>query len=97
MGIRLKTIKDIVDRSHNAYKGKFWNRYIKKFQRWDELLDWEKDFEIFCSRMWLDNEDENLTLPAAGNRLSKYEYINKYENWLVKQYENTRIQNNNNS
>ena len=36
--------------------------------------------------MWLDNEDEKLTLPAAGNRLTKDEYINKYENWLVQQF-----------
>ena len=87
MGRKLeKTIKDIVNKSHNAYKGKFWNRHIKAFQRWDDLLNWEKDFESFCNRMWLDNEDEKLTLPAAGNRLTKDEYINKYENWLVQQF-----------
>jgi len=92
-----KTIKDIAEKSHNAYKGKFWNRLTKEFQRWDEWKVWQKDFDSFCSRMWLDNEDENLTLPASENRMSKQEYINKYENWLVKQYENTRLQNNNNS
>ena len=81
-----KTIKDIADKSHNAYKGKFWNRHLKEFQTWNGLIKWEKEFESFCNRMWLDNEDEKLTLPAAGNRLSKQEYIDKYENWLVKQF-----------
>ena len=81
-----KTINDIVEKSHNAYKGKFCNRRLKEFQRWNTLLKWEADFESFCNRMWLDNEDENLTIPAAGNRLSKDEYIDKYETWLVKQF-----------
>ena len=81
-----KTINDIVEKSHNAYKGKFWNRRLKEFQRWNTLLKWEADFESFCNRMWLYNEDENLTIPAAGNRLSKDEYIDKYETWLVKQF-----------
>ena len=81
-----KTIKEVVDKSHNAYKGKFWNRHIKEFQGWEALLKWEKDFESFCSRMWLDHEEENLTVPAAGNRLSKQEYMTKYESWLVKRF-----------
>ena len=81
-----KTIKDIVDNSQNAYLGKFWNRYIQEFQSWEENQKWEERFEQFCSRMWLDNEDENLTLPASGNRLSKQAYINKWENWLVKKF-----------
>ena len=92
-----KTIKDIAEKSHNAYLGKFWNRHLKLFQRWNEWKEWQKDFDSFCSRMWLDNEDENLTLPASENRMSKQEYINKYENWLIKKYENTRLQNNINS
>ena len=81
-----KTIKEVVEKSHTAYKGKFWNRHIKEFQRWDDLLQWESNFESFCSRMWLDNEEENLSPHASANRLSKQEYINKYENWLVKQF-----------
>ena len=81
-----KTIKDIVDKSHNAYLGKFWNRHLKIFQRWEEQKEWDNRFYSFCSRMWLDNEDENLTLPAAQNRLSLQEYINKYEDWLVQQF-----------
>ena len=92
-----KTIKDIAEKSHNAYLGKFWNRHLKLFQRWNEWKEWQKDFDSFCSRMWLDNEDENLTLPASENRMSKQEYINKYENWLIKNNENTRLQNNINS
>ena len=82
-----KTLKDVIEQTkHNAYLGKFWNRYIKDFQTWEENQKWEERFESFCSRMWLDNEDENLTLPASGNRLSKQAYINKWENWLVKKF-----------
>ena len=74
------------EETHNIYKGQYWNRHIKGFQTWDEQKEWDKRFEQFCSRMWLDNEDENLTLPASGNRLSKQAYINKWENWLVKKF-----------
>ena len=81
-----KTIKEIVEKSHNAYKGKFWNRHIKKFQSWEEHITWLKDFEQFCSRMWLDNEEENLSPLAAGNRLSKSKYIETYEDWLVQKF-----------
>ena len=81
-----KTIKDIVEKSHNAYLGKFWNRHLKIFQRWEEQKEWDNQFYSFCSRMWLDNEDENLTLPAAQNRLSLQEYTDKYEDWLVQQF-----------
>ena len=79
---KLKTIKDIVEQSNNVYKGRFWNRHLKEFQSWKENRDWEERFYSFSCRMWLDNEDENLTLPAAGNRLSKNAYINKYEDYL---------------
>jgi hypothetical protein len=81
-----KTIKDIVEKSNKAYNGKFWNRHIEEFQTWKENQKWEESFKLFCSRMWLDNEDENLTLPAAGNRLSKQDYINKHEKWLVQKF-----------
>ena len=87
-----KTIKDIAEKSHNAYLGKFWNRHLKIFQRWNEWKEWQKEFDSFCSRMWLDNEDENLTLPAAGNRLSKQEYINKWENYLVERFQKEKWQ-----
>ena len=70
-----KTIKDIAEKSHNAYLGKFWNRHLKLFQRWNEWKEWQKDFDSFCSRMWLDNEDENLTLPASENRMSNPAFI----------------------
>ena len=82
-----KTLKDVIEQTkHNVYLGKFWNRYIQEFQTWEENQEWEEKFESFCSRMWLDNEDENLTLPASGNRLYKQAYINKWENWLVKKF-----------
>ena len=80
-----KTIKDIAEKSHNAYKGKFWNRLTKEFQRWDEWKAWQKEFDSFCSRMWLDHCDENKTL--YGNPLTKQEYINKYEDYLVERFQ----------
>jgi len=82
-----ETIKDIIEKSHKAYDGKFWNRHIEEFQTWKENKKWEERFYSFCSRMWLDNEDENLTLPAAGNRLSKNAYINKWEDYLVERFQ----------
>jgi len=81
-----KTIKEVVEKSHNAYKGKFWNRHIQEFQTWNVHMQWLKEFESFCSRMWIDNEEENLTPHASKNRLSKEEYVNRYEDWLVQQY-----------
>jgi len=80
-----KTIKDIAEKSHNAYKGKFWNRLTKEFQRWDEWKAWQKEFDSFCSRMWLDNCDENKT--PHGNPLPKQEYINKWEDYLVERFQ----------
>ena len=46
------------------------------------------DFESFCSRMWLDNEDENLSPHAAGNRLTRDEYIERWYDWLLDKYQN---------
>ena len=80
-----KTIKDIVEKSHNAYLGNFWNRHLKIFQRWNEWKDWQKDFDSFCSRMWLDNCDENKT--PHGNPLTKQAYIYKWEDYLVERFQ----------
>ena len=41
--------------------------------------------------MWLDNEDENLTLPAAGNRMTRDEYVEKYKEWLLKKWKNQEL------
>ena len=48
-------------------------------------------FESFCTRMWLDNEDENLTLPAAENRMTRDEYVEKYKQWLLKKWKNQEL------
>jgi hypothetical protein len=37
--------------------------------------------------MWLDYEDENLNIPAAGNRMTRDEYVNKWHDWLIERYE----------
>ena len=46
------------------------------------------NFESFCTRMWLDNEDENLTLPAAGNRMTREEYVERWYEWLLDKWQN---------
>lgn len=48
-------------------------------------------FESFCTRMWLDNEDENLTLPAAENSMTRDEYVEKYKEWLLKKWKNQEL------
>ena len=45
------------------------------------------NFESFCTRMWLDNEDENLTLPAAGNRMTRDEYVERWHEWLLERWQ----------
>ena len=46
-----------------------------------------RDFDSFCTRMWLDNEDENLTLPGAGNRMTREEYIARWYDWLLEKWQ----------
>ena len=46
----------------------------------------ENDFNSFCTRMWLDNEDENLNMAASGNRMTRDEYVERWHDWLKKQY-----------
>jgi len=84
-----KTIKDIVTKSQNLYLGKFWNRHLKSFQRWNEWQEWQRDFDGFCSRMWLDNCDENKT--PYGNPLTKQEYIDKWEDYLVERFKENKV------
>ena len=46
------------------------------------------DFNSFCTRMWLDNEDENLSLP--GNRLTRDEYVERWHDWLLDKWQNLK-------
>ena len=48
----------------------------------------QKDFDSFCTRMWLDNEDENLSPHAAANRMTRDEYVEKWHDWLLEQWQN---------
>ena len=41
-------------------------------------------FSSFCSRMYLDYSDE--TSDPLSERLSKEEYIRKYNKWLLQEY-----------
>ena len=47
----------------------------------------QNDFESFCTRMWLDKEDENLTLPGAGNRMTRDEYVERWYEWLLERWQ----------
>jgi len=42
------------------------------------------NFKSFCSRMWLDNCDENKTLHS--NALTYEEYVKRHWIWLLDQY-----------
>jgi hypothetical protein len=55
-------------------------------------MNTENDFNSFCTRMWLDNEDENLSLPASGNRLTRNEYVERWYDWLLDKYQNRNLQ-----
>ena len=48
----------------------------------------QPDFDSFCTRMWLDHEDENLTIPAAGNRMTRDEYVERWYEWLLERWQN---------
>ena len=48
----------------------------------------DKDFQSFCTRMWLDNEDENLSYHAADNRMTREEYIERWYDWLLDKWQN---------
>ena len=37
--------------------------------------------------MWLDNEDENLTIAASGNRSTRDEYVEKWNDWLLEKWQ----------
>ena len=51
------------------------------------------DFNSFCTRMWLDNEDENLSPHAAGNRLTRDEYVDRWYDWLLDKWQNRDFKN----
>ena len=48
-------------------------------------------FDSYCTRMWLDNEDENLSLHAAGNRMTRDEYVERWYDWLLDKYQNRNL------
>ncbi len=50
----------------------------------------DKDFQSFCTRMWLDNEDENLSYHAADNRMTREEYIERWYDWLLDKWQNRK-------
>ena len=56
-----------------------------------ELLtqDETKDsFRSFCSRMWLDYNDEHMTNP---NRLTEEEYVERWHEWLLDRWQNRKL------
>ena len=73
-----KTLKDVIENAK-------WN-YGESEEVYDEIK-LTNTFEQFCNRMWLDNEDENLTMAASGNRLTRDEYVEKWHDWLLEQWQ----------
>ena len=55
---------------------------------WYQDIKLTNTFESFCNRMWLDNEDENLSPHAAANRMTRDEYVEKWHDWLLEQWQN---------
>ncbi len=47
------------------------------------------NFDSYCTRMWLDNEDENLSPHASSNRMSRDEYVEKWHEWLLDKWQNS--------
>ena len=78
-----KTLKDVIENAK-------WN-YGESEKMYDEIK-LTNTFEQFCNRMWLDNEDENLSLHAAGNRMTRDEYVERWYDWLLDKYQNRNLQ-----
>ena len=74
-----KTLKDVIENAK-------WN-YGESEKMYDEIK-LTNTFESFCNRMWLDNEDENLSPHASANRMTKDEYVEKWHDWLLEQWQN---------
>jgi hypothetical protein len=54
------------------------------------MVQLSNDFDSFCTRMWLDNEDENLNLPASGNRMDRDEYVERWHEWLLEKWQDRK-------
>lgn len=69
-----KTIKDIISNGR-------WNWYGEN----EDMSDTVKtDFENYCSRMWLDNCDENNAYGSTS--YSKEEYVTKFRDYLTEKF-----------
>jgi len=49
------------------------------------MIKLTNDFDSFCTRMWLDYEDEHITNP---NRLDREEYVERWHDWLLEKWQN---------
>ena len=48
----------------------------------------EDNFKSFCTRMWLDYNDEHITDP---NRLNQEEYVERWYEWLLDKWQNRKL------
>ena len=71
-------------KQYTVYDGLFWVRPLRKFMRWEDSQEWEKEFQSFCSRMWLDHCDENKT--PLSITYTEEEYKKEFNQWLLKKY-----------
>lgn len=51
---------------------------------WDGDIESDIQFEQFCSRMWLDNCDENKSFGSITHTFK--EYTTKYHDWLMEKF-----------
>lgn len=68
------------------YIGQFYCYETKTFMKWSELMNFYDGFNSYCSRMWLDNCDENKH--PGSKQLTLIEYKWEYHDWLAERYNN---------
>ena len=71
--------------TQEKYIGQFYCYETKTFMKWSELQEFYKNFYSYCSRMWLDYCDENVSF-GSGQHMTLEEYKSKYHDWLAKRY-----------
>ncbi len=85
-----RELTDLNADGHADYSDTYWKReqMSTEHDESDDLEDAKRvtgQFDSFCSRMWLDNCDENSAFGAIT--YTKDEYISKYSGWLWNKFQ----------
>ena len=81
-------LTDLNADGHADYTDAYWKRSVDGRDESDDIEESKRvteQFESFCSRMWLDNCDENKAFGAVS--YTKDEYISKYNTWLWEKFQ----------